>query len=356
MTLTEVSYYARKIVPPITIGFVVFLIIAGIVRVAISRNLPKTTTSIDPLTTPIPRIDPVFGNLSKIVTSSKIDYPPNPTFVLDTIEGKPVGATESAKIFFLLPKPVRYGYLQTAYLMAKSFGFDTTTVKHRLDGTQAIFEDSDKKAAIDITTFNFEYKYQYENNTQLFTNSILPTDTIISEAAKQFLRSVNKYPEELTQGHQETIYMHYDTTAQTFTVVKKPEEANAVEVDFYRPDIEGLSVRPPRYFNSQNFVVMVFINGVPKVIKAQLKFFDRDAENYGSYPLKTGEEAYRELTQGLGLIVSSGQSTNKITVNKMSLAYFDPDIQQQYLQPVYVFLSNNGFAAYVPAVKSSYVE
>lgn len=338
------------------IGFVVFLIIASIIRFTISLNQPKTTTSTNSVATPVPLINPVFGKLSKIVTASKIDYPPNPTFVLDTIEGKPVGSTESAKIFFLLPKPVRYGYLQTAYLMAKSFGFDTTLIKHRLDGTQAIFEDSDKKASIDITTFNFEYKYQYENNTQLFTNSVLPSDTIISESARQFLRSVNKYPEELAQGHQENIYMHYDATAQTFSVVKKPEEANAVEVDFYRPDIEGLSVRPPRYFNSQNFVVMVFINGVPKIIKAQLKFFERDTENYGSYPLKTGEEAYRELTQGLGLIVSTGQSTNKITVNKMSLSYFDPDIQQQYLQPVYVFLGNNGFAAYVPAIKSSYVE
>jgi hypothetical protein len=40
----------------------------------------------------------------------------------------------------------------------------------------------------------------------------------------------------------------------------------------------------------------------------------------------------------------------------MFLGYYDPDIYQKYLQPVYVFLGNNGFVAYVPAIKEEYVE
>lgn len=355
MTLTEVSYYSRKFAPFAVLGIVFFLIFYGILALIFTKvTRPPTTTT--KTASPASVLDPVFGKISKIVTSSKIDYPPDASFILDTIEGKPVSATSSAKVFFLPPRAARFGYLQTSYLMAKTLGFDTTIIKHQLQATKALFEDSEKKAVIDITNFNFDYTYKYENIPELFTNSILPTDNIITENAKQFLRAVNKYPDELARGNQEIIYMHFDPSINDFTVVNSAESANAVEVDFYRPDIDGLSVRPPRYFNSQNYVVMIYNNDNYKVIKSQIKFFEKNDTNYGVYPLKTGEEAYNELIKGKGLIVSSGQSTNSITVNKMLLVYFDPDIQQQYLQPVYVFVGASGFAVYVPAVKNEYVE
>lgn len=39
----------------------------------------------------------------------------------------------------------------------------------------------------------------------------------------------------------------------------------------------------------------------------------------------------------------------------MFLGYFDPDVYQEYLQPVYVFIGDDDFVSYVPAVSGEYL-
>lgn len=349
MTLTEITYYTRRSAPFVLLGMVFFVLFYFIIRLVFVQLAAKKTL-------PPPVYNTLFGKLNKINFSSQIDYPPEATFTLDTIEGRPITATDGAKIFFLPKKVARFGYLQTAYLMAKTLDFNTTIIKHQLDGTNIVFDDGEKRLSVDITNFNFEYKLNYENSLELFDDSVLPDEKTIVENAKQFLRALNKYPEELTLGNQEIIYLNFDSITRDFAVVSSPEEANVVEVDFYRPDIDTFPVRPPRYFNSQNFVVMAFKNDNYKVIKAQVKFFEPDTKNYATYPVKTGEEAYAQLKKGKGVIVSSGLNTNQITITKMLLGYYDPDVYQPYLQPIYIFLGENGFAAYVPAVRDDFIE
>ena len=53
-------------------------------------------------------------------------------------------------------------------------------------------------------------------------------------------------------------------------------------------------------------------------------------------------------------MVSQPQTTN-ITIRKMFLGYFDPDVYQEYLQPVYVFVGDGDFVGYVPAVSGEYL-
>ena len=101
---------------------------------------------------------------------------------------------------------------------------------------------------------------------------------------------------------------------------------------------------------------MIFRDQNYKVIKSQIKQYDFDKQNFGIYPIKNGDEAFAELTSGKGIIVSSGKNSNQISINKLLFGYYDPDEIQDYLQPIYVFLGKNGFAAYVPAVRNEYLE
>ncbi len=39
----------------------------------------------------------------------------------------------------------------------------------------------------------------------------------------------------------------------------------------------------------------------------------------------------------------------------MFLGYYDADLYQEYLQPVYVFLGSDNYVGYIPAVRSDYV-
>jgi hypothetical protein len=100
---------------------------------------------------------------------------------------------------------------------------------------------------------------------------------------------------------------------------------------------------------------MVFHNDEPTMIKAQIKFFEKEDDKVGIYPVKTGDQAYQDLKDKKALIVSPGTDTGTITIKKMGMGYFDPDFYQQYLQPMYYFIGEHGFIAYVPAIWDQYI-
>lgn len=348
MTLTEFSYQIRKFGPFAVLGFVLFLIFFAIFQFVFT-----TARSRKPPSQPV--FDIAFGPLDQIEVENNVNYPQDAKFVIDNIEGRPTTTTDSARIYFLPSANTRFGYLQTITLMAQAVGFDTRFVSHELEDAQAIFEDDTKKLSVNIKSFNFEFKTNFEENPSIFDDPDIPAEQAVVETARNFLRRMNRYPDKLAQGPTSVVYLRYDETIEDFEKVETANEANVVEVDFFRPDTDGLPMVPPKYFNSQNFVVIVFQKNGNKVIKAQVKFFRKDDETVGKYPIKTGDAAWDELVAGKALIVSSGQNTNNITIREMFLAYLDPATYQRFLQPVYVFLGDNGFVAYVQAVLDKHI-
>lgn len=348
MTLTELKLYVRKLAP-FVLGIGIFLIIlyfavTGYLNYLEARR-PKTLT-----------IEPIFGKINKIALKKTFGYPANPKFILDTIEGRPETATRTAKVFFLPPATARFGYLGKIYLMAKKFGFDTETTRHKIQNSQAVFEDAEKKLTVDVATFNFTYQYRYQNNESVFETAALPEAGRIKETLKSFLAEAGRYPEELTQGRENLLFLKYDAQTKDFATVARAAEANAVELDFFRPDIDGAATLSPTYFTAPNFIVASFSQDAYTILKAQIHFFEKENERFGVYPLKSGEEAWGELQNQQGLIVSTGRNLRQITIKKMMLGYLDPEVYQLYLQPVYYFLSSDGFVGYVPAVRDDYTE
>ncbi|MGB4966337.1 MAG: hypothetical protein WBO77_04510 [Microgenomates group bacterium] len=348
MTLSELSYYSRKSLPFIILSGAFFLIFFAIIML-----LMRAPVEVAPTTTVL---NTTFGPLPAPVFTHKLDYPVGGTYELDNIEGRPISATDSAQVFFIPPKSPRFSYLQNIYTMAKNAGFNTERTPHSLQDTTAVFDDGTQRLSIDITYFNFSYKYSYERSALTFINPQITDETTIKDRAIRYLQQLGKYPPELAAGTQHIVYMRYNTDLKEFEVVKDPQDANVVEVDFFGPDVlEGAGEYPivsPKYFTSENYVVMSMSGLSPKILKAQIKFFEKDEANTGVYPLKTGDEAWAEFNTGNGTIVSPGGESYPIKIKKMFLGYFEPDTYQPYFQPVYVFLGDNNFAAYVPAVKN----
>lgn len=343
MTLTDLSYYFRKFLPYFILFCLIFLIFFFSIKLTLIYLDSNKTTAV--------YINPIFG---------KIGPPEIPQstmsaglkFTLDTIQGQPVTATDTAKVFFLPQYNPRFGYSEKIYLMAKSFGFDTEVVKHQLVGKTATFVDADKTLTIDISNFN--YKFDRKVNNELFSSPqmTIPTKTIIENNAVDFLKKIGRYPDELGKGTTNIIYLKYNPINQNLVNVEKSSQAQLVEVDFQRPNIDNFDMVTPRFFTSQNYVVMIFEGSDYTVIKSQIAFFEKSEEQVGAYRVKTGEEAWSELNSGLGFVVAGTQGQKNIVIKSMKLSYFDPDIYQNYLQPVYVFLGEGDFVGYVPAVKN----
>lgn len=349
MTLTETIYYFRRITPLAIFSLIFIILFYWLIKLSWPLIFPPPPTKLE--------INPIFGSLPKIKFSQTLPYLENINFILDTVEGEPITATQTAKVFYLYPRSPRFGYLERIYLMAKIFGFDTEKIKHKTEDKTAIFTDENKKLTVDITNFNFYFERNYKEEPELFgSSSALPAKEIILEKTKEFLRNLNRYPEELAKGKENLIFLNYHPIVDNFKVVEE-NEANAFEVDFYRPDIEEFPIVTPKYYNSQNFVIGTFDPQENlKIIKAQIMFFEKEEEKVGIYPLKTGQEAWEELINKKATIVSLGEKTNEILIKKMFLGYYDPDVFQEYLQPVYVFVGKNGFVAYVPAIKEEYTQ
>jgi len=348
MSLTDISYYIRKFLPFVILFCLVFLILTYAIKLTFIYLQMKNPQSV--------YTNPVFGKIKKPVTKDAL-YDANLNFIIDTIEGRPITATETAKVFYIPPPTTRFGYREKIYLVAKTFGFDTEIVKHQMTGKEAIFADDKQKLAVDITNFNFTYEYDFKNDVSLFEKTLPPGKKESETKAIDFLKSVGRYPEELAKGKTNIIYLFFNQTTQTMTVLDKTANisANIVEVDFYRPDVDDYPIISPSYFNSQHYVLMVFNENGFKILRAQVKFFDKSDEQVGVYPVKTGEMAFTSLKSGKALIITKPTDQKDIVIKKMFLGYLDSDIYEDYFQPIYVFLGQGNFVAYVPAVIDDYL-
>lgn len=350
MTLTEISFYSRKYMPFFIILCFFIIIFFYIIKLTFIYLSPTSQQQ------QVARINPIYGVIKKPIIqtgspSADLEY------VLDTIEGQPMTATETAKIFTLPPSVTRLKYIQQIYLMAQAIGFDTEMYKHTLVGTDAIFDDGKQKMTIDIASFNFVYELDMKelDKEEFFGNNQLPSEKEIEDKAINFINAVGRYPQELAQGKRNLVYITYLVDTNELKPAPENETTNMVEVDFYRSDIDDVSIISPKYFNSQNYVIIAFGKDSFRIIKAQIKFFEKSSEQYGIYPVKSGAVAWEQLKANKGVIVNKESNKTMINIKKMFLGYYDPDVYQEYLQPVYVFLGEDNFVGYVPAVDDKYL-
>ncbi|MBI1862620.1 hypothetical protein HYS00_00705 [Candidatus Microgenomates bacterium] len=349
MTLTELSFYFRKYYPFAILGalFILIVFYTSQLFILFMQNKPRG-----------PAISPIFNVLKRPSVpeaSSSADI----KFSLENIEGRPVTATDTARVYYLLPPPrTPFGFREKAYLIARAFNFETDTekVNFQLQGRNAVFTDDTKKLSVDIQNFNFNFQYQFAEQPGLFDTAVPPNTAGAQAQAINFLQSIDVYPQELATGKSNTIFFSFNPQSKTVRPIDEGEEGNMVEVDFSRADIDGYPTVSSTFFNSQNFILMTFFNdGKFQILRAQMKFFQKSSEQFGIYPLRNGDEAYADLQKGEGIIVSNPQNLKTVTLRRMFTAYFDPDVYQDYLQPVYVFIGDDNFVAYVPAVAKQYI-
>lgn len=347
MSLTDLSYYARKFAPFAIFAFVVILIFFysfKLLFLLLSLNQPKVTY-----------INPIFKEIKPLYLKKDATTSAGFSFTLDTVAGQPITATETAQVFLFPPSKFQFDYISKVYLMAKMLGFDTEQIKHKLVNNEAVFQDATQRLAIDINTYNFRYDYDFRKDAKLVEEAETPDIESSKNTAINFLKSIDRYPKELALGDITVVHMFYDKTASAAGVVASPQEANMIEVDFYRQKVSEYLPMSPTYFNSQNYVMLMPNKNGAKVVSAQVRFFETSPTQIGVYPLITGKRAYEMLLSGKGILISGGSGKKQISIKSMTLGYFDPDIYQDYYQPIYVFTGDNDFVSYVPAVSEKWL-
>ena len=208
---------------------------------------------------------------------------------------------------------------------------------------------------IDPTTFNFKLKYNYtENPEAVSVEGNLQQENALNEV-KNFLQSNNLFDGSiLSQNIIEPL--KYIPETKSFTKATSISNTTAVKINFFRNEIDGLKLVPPGFTQSYNYALYTRGKVNSGIVEVSYIFSPIAYDDFGTYPLKTAEIAWQDLLDGYAFVMNLGNnSKDRIVIRNISLAYYDSDEPQEYLQPIFIFEGDNDFVAYLPAITGEYL-
>jgi hypothetical protein len=360
MTLTETVIMVKKMTPVVVIGGLVILImIFGfqltllIVRQQISGNI----SPIQPTAAPIPEQEMSFGKLPVLKIPGgreSVGY----AWVLDTLDGTArfEGERSEAKVYFI-PKQIKsLTFESRIFNMAKQVGINTEQTPYEEVEDVATFDDGKRKIEVNTLDFNFRYDYLITAEDNLIDDIDIGLESAFLSSSANFLNKLNRYPVAISSAKTNFSYFRIDPATRQIEPLESAARANAVEVNYFPVDFDELPIVTSTYYESQNYIFLLKTERDYSPIRASIQNFPINIDNSGRYRLKTSTQAWEDLQQGKGIIVSSPQESGEVRISRIFLAYYEPSEYQQYFQPVYVFLGENRFVVYVQAVSSDLIQ
>lgn len=347
-TLTEVSYYTRRM---IKWGAIVFFIL--LISPAVLSGIKKVYLTIRPPAPIAPTVK--YGKLPAL------DFPtPDPSYkpqyTLQTIDGKLPILPTVGKAYLVQINESRLLALDHFKPKAAVLGFTTNPVETVAGQTYEFTHPTlPAKLTINIISSQMTYRYDWTLDQSLYSANSVPTNDQALIEAKAFLTNLDLLSPDLASGNAQ--YIYYKATPPTLTPVSSLSEANFVRVNIFRANLDNLPFVAAAT-NGDAAPVSVLFSGstdqARRVIEFDYQYSQILDDNFATYPLKSVDEAWTELQQGKGSISTS--AGNNVIVRQVYLAYFESDSPQQFLQPVFVFTGDNNFMAYVSAITADYYQ
>lgn len=368
-TLTETAAVARKGVIA-TIVLVITLIVARIVytvgqQVYIALNPP-----------PCPPATVRYGKLPALV------FPPDDAdkleYKLETKDGQipSFAAPDSrvARVYFVSSKKSNLLALDRAKDQAASLGFKFEPTQ--VNDTEFRWDRTDPLPArlqLDIESGSFTMDVDWEVDPGFLRSTAIPNQQTAVNEAKSVLKKAGFLFSDLESGENKVTLLVYK--GGDFAVAPSLSEANFVMVDLFRAPIqqkistEGMTpeqarcvgdygsgmIMPP---NANKGIARLLLSGSndqnKKFVSIDYKHTQIEYDQFETYPIITGSEAWKKLISGQGHVAAK-PSSGKAVVRRVDFGYYDALDSSNYLQPIYIF-SGDDFVGYVPAIADGYVQ
>lgn len=348
-TLGETAIIARKVIRYGGIGLVVLMVGRVILTAAVAYY-----KKLNPPPPPPP--DVKFGKLPKLIFPQKDQ--PTLTYTLETATGGlPPKMETQYKVFFMPIKKANLLAYDNAKAIANRLEFITEPTK--LSATDYRWESNDPVPS--VLTFNtitgaFVMDRKWQTDPSYLTPTLYYSDIQSIERTKNLLARVDLLPEDVKEGAaEEPIYLK----AENGELTRAPSlsQAQFVQIDLYRTPIEDKKViNPSRDKGLISAVLALQREDDKQFINLTYNYFPVERETFAVYPLISASEAWQRMQKGQGFVASIQDGVEATTVREVYLAYYDSDIPQQFMQPIYVFEGDNDFAGYVPAVSDQWIE
>lgn len=322
-----------------------------------------------------------------------IEFPQNKvdnnfTYVIDTATGAlPTNFPDRLIVYPLEDPEPNFLNLEEAKLKAQSLQF--TDAENKIVPETALgngnyeWNDTsgiDRKLRIDTVSFNFTLTSSYLSDLKVLGAENLSNELDAIETAKNFLGNIDLYPEDIDLAKIETPRKEssYDTFPKIYTIINgvlvpttSLSTARVIRVDFHQKDIEydldtgvkkapKIKMRLPIRYPNPPFSTMSFwiASGDNQADVHAANFIHNKilTDSKGTYSIKTAADAFEELKNGKAYIASFAGLDQQILISNVYLAYYLGEQKQNYLMPIIVFEGQDGFFAYVSAIKDEWVK
>src|SRR3990167_2370951 len=321
-TLSQTSEISKK-------AFVGGLVVVGLIFLSILTFRFGLTVKNMLFPLPPPASTVAFSKISKLDISEGVKPPEKIDYKVETISGGLPKLAHEIKVFKIDPPRPSFGDLERT--KAQVANADYRKEPESVMDRTAIFRNSrnpDFVLTINITSGNFVMGSNYLNKQELLNVRPSSMEEAI-ETARDFL---NKLRVDLS-------------------LINEKDPKNQLL------KFENGSLDEAVSLSSANFVKVLFsrqpINEV-KVIKAKLAMQDIAKHKFSTYPLKEVGQAFEELKNGKAAFNKEIDGT-VFPVREVEIVYLETENYQPYLQPVYLFKSDNNLDAYVPAVDENWI-
>ena len=385
MTLHQTVEIAKKVLLGMVLGLAGIVILVLFFRFGIIlKNL-----IFPPPTLPANHL---YGTLKPInfppsVTNAKL------TYTINTVTGALPDFPERVNVFPIVQPQPNLLDLNKARTKAVNVGFvdgnNNVLPEKALDSTLYQWDepkDLQRKLIINTLTTDFSLKSNFLSSSAILeAPGALTIDQTVSTVV-DFLNHIGFVQSDLdmskvTNPNQEISYFR---TPQLLAIqngalvpTSSLSTTQIIRVDLYQKDLEydlntgipelaggykTIKMQIPILYPNPPYSTMSFWVAAgqlsPQVVAAEFahKNIDTSAAEAATYSIKTATEAFDELKEGKAYIASyTGPNTN-IAIKNAYLTYYVGKNNEPYLMPVIAFTDDNGFFAYVSAVKNEWVK
>lgn len=344
-SLTEASILARK-----GVRFGIYLIIFIVVARFAWMGARSIFTQLNPPEPP--KATAVFGKIPVLPFPEKQKLT-DVVYKLETVQGILPTFPEILEVYEMPQPQSSIAGLDAAKKKANALRFNSegrlvvenvpNVYMFRRLGEPASF-------TINIITGVFSISYDIASNPSVIVG-VPPAPASAITDANALVKQVG-LEEKILTGEPKTELLKIENGR--FVTADSLSDAQITKVNLFRKNygVKGdIPVLTPDYPESNVWFMFAGDNG--EVIAAEYHYFTVDDAKYGTYPLKSAQEAWDELTSGNAYIANSGnRNSNEVIIRKVYLAYYDAGQYTPYFQPIIVFEGDGGFIAYVQAVES----
>lgn len=356
-TLTEASVTARKAIKWGGIGFVVITVLWYIGVAAV--NYYKLLNP--------PPLPPASVDFNKLQGVNFPDSKNRPKITLELPTGKIPTFPDRMRVYWAPTR--RSGFADSARAIDTAAALGFLFKPQQPTETNYVWTNQDQlnsRLDMNIISAHFKLTRQWQNNPTLATMGDFSSDKGVITEIENYLKRVDLLNEDVI-GVEKITYLKNDVGRLVNAL--SLSDADFVQLDLFRKNIDEIdpNSKTKEVVASYPFyrtdptkgLIRAVVSGSKiqneKIISMDYEYTDIDYSRSGTYPTKTGEEAWKELSEGGGYVSPVGPKTGEVKVRRIFLGYYDSNENQKYAMPIYILLGDQGFTAYVSAVRDEWI-